>query len=81
MTPAHTNRLRGATRATGTRAQSVSQSGALTPAQPIALARRPRGIVLAGLSSRDFELKFHCYMPKTTTWQEAKPSSHTCTSA
>ena len=27
---------------------SYSSSGAFTPAQPIALARRPRGIVLAG---------------------------------
>ena len=41
MTPTRTNRPLGAT-------PSSPSSGALTPAQPIALARRPRGIVLAG---------------------------------
>ena len=41
MTPTRTNRPLGAI-------PSSPSSGALTPAQPIALARRPRGIVLAG---------------------------------
>ena len=41
MTPTRTNRPLGAI-------PSSPSSGALTPTQPIALARRPRGIVLAG---------------------------------
>ena len=41
MTPTRTNRPLGAI-------PSSPSSGALTPAQPIALARRPRGIALTG---------------------------------